>query len=171
MLSKKRLLTKWSCVVLRNSRSTLSTTNDKARQIIGRTLVCVSIHLERWLDKARAKIFTWVQWVWLANRNSVTIWFQNFGSVNAIDVNWTRIWCTSGECEFTSHSNRIKCEKAFRLRKRDWKRVHVRTINSSTPCLNGNEHIHYAHSISASITHVNWRYGNWLTSMQADSSD
>ena len=55
MLLKKRPLTKWSYVVLRNSCSTLSTTSDKARQIIGWTLVCVSIHLECWLDKARAK--------------------------------------------------------------------------------------------------------------------
>ena len=37
----------------------LSTTSDKVRQIIERTLVCVSIHLECWLDKARVEIVTW----------------------------------------------------------------------------------------------------------------
>ena len=58
MLSKNRSLIKWSCVFLRNSRSTLSTTSDKVRQIIVQTLVCVSIHLECWLDKARAEIVT-----------------------------------------------------------------------------------------------------------------
>ena len=128
----------------------------QGKVIIGPTLVCVSIHLECWLDKARAEIVTWAA-VGVACQ-------QQFGYTSV-----SKFW--QCECEFNSHSNRIKCEKAFRLRKRDWKRVHVRTINSSTPCLNGNEHIHYAHSISASITHVNWRYGNWLTSMQADSSD
>ena len=117
MLSKKRPLTKWSCVVLRNSRSTLSTTSEKARQIIEWTLVCVRIHLECWLDKARAESLLGLQWVWHANSNSVTIQFQNFGSVNAIDVDWIRIQCASGECEFNSHSNRIKCEKAYR---REW---------------------------------------------------
>ena len=40
-------------------------------------------------------------------------WFQNFGSVNMIGVESIRIRCTSGECEFNSYSNRIKCEKAF----------------------------------------------------------
>ena len=41
-----------------NSHSTLFT-SDKVRQIIGRTLVCVSIHLECWLDKPRVEIATW----------------------------------------------------------------------------------------------------------------
>ena len=42
----------------------------------------------------------------------------------------------------------------FRQRKQDWKWVHVRTINTSTPCWNGNEHIDHVHFISASIAHV-----------------
>ena len=54
-----RPLTKWSHVVYQNSRSASSTTSDKVRQIIGWTLVCVSIHLECWLDKAKVKIVTW----------------------------------------------------------------------------------------------------------------
>ena len=55
--------------------------------------------------------------MWHANRiqqfsyNSVI----KFGSVNAIDVDSIRIRCASGKCEFNSHSNRIKCEKAFRF--------------------------------------------------------
>ena len=36
-----------------------------------------------------------------------------FGSVNTIDVDSIHIPCTLGECEFNSHSNRIKCEKAL----------------------------------------------------------
>ena len=42
------------------------------------------------------------------------IWFQNFGSVNAIDVDSIRIRCASGECEFNSYSNRRKCGRTFR---------------------------------------------------------
>ena len=60
--SWKRPLTKWSYVVIWNSCSTLSTTSNKVikvRQVIGRILVCVSIHLECWLDKARVEIITW----------------------------------------------------------------------------------------------------------------
>ena len=56
-----------------------------------------------------------LQWLWHANSNSVTIRFQNFGSMNAIDVDLIRIRCVSGECEFNSHSNRIKCERALKL--------------------------------------------------------
>ena len=55
----KSPLTKWPHVVYQNSRSTLSTTSNKIRQIVGRTLVCVLIHLECWLDKARVEIVTW----------------------------------------------------------------------------------------------------------------
>ena len=51
--------------------------------------------------------------MWHVNSNSVTIQFQNFDSVNAIDVDTIRIRCTSGECEFNLHSNQIKCEKAL----------------------------------------------------------
>ena len=55
----KSPLTMWPHVVHQNSRSTSSTTSDKIRQIVGRTLVCVLIHLECWLDKARVEIITW----------------------------------------------------------------------------------------------------------------
>ena len=55
----KSPLTKWPHVVHQNSHSTSSTTSNKIRQIDGQTLVCVLIHLECWLDKARVKIVTW----------------------------------------------------------------------------------------------------------------
>ena len=42
----------------------------------------------------------------------------------------------------------------FRLRKQDWKRVYDCTINTSTPCWNGNDHIDHAHSNSLLIAHV-----------------
>ena len=78
--------------------------------------MCVSIHLECCLDKARVEIIILgLQWVWQTNSNSVTIWFQNFGSVNAIDVDSICIQCASGECKFNSHLNQIKCEKALSL--------------------------------------------------------
>ena len=48
-----------SRVVRQNSHSTLSTTSDKVGQVIGWSLVCASIHLEYWLDKARVEIATW----------------------------------------------------------------------------------------------------------------
>ena len=44
---------------------------------------------------------------------SYNLIFFYFGNVNAIDVDSIRIQCTLGVCEFNSHSNRIKCEKAF----------------------------------------------------------
>ena len=61
IIMKMRLLTKWSHVVCQNSHCTSSTTSDKVRQIhvIGWTLVCVSIHLECWLDKTKVEIVTW----------------------------------------------------------------------------------------------------------------
>ena len=93
MLPKNRSLTKWSHVVCRSSRSTSSITSNKVREVIGRTLVCVLIHLnvECWLDKARVEIVTWAA-VGVANQqqfsyNSVS----KFGSVNAIDVDSIRI--------------------------------------------------------------------------------
>ena len=91
MLPKNRSLTKWSHVVRRSSCSTSSITSDKVREVIGRTLVCVLIHLECWLDKARVEIVTWAA-VGVANQqqfsyNSVS----KFGSVNAIDVDSIRI--------------------------------------------------------------------------------
>ena len=36
-----------------------------------------------------------------------------FGSVNTINVDLIHIRCPLGECEFNSHSNGIKCEKAL----------------------------------------------------------
>ena len=36
-----------------------STTSNKVKKISGHTLVCVLIHLECWLDKARVEIVTW----------------------------------------------------------------------------------------------------------------
>ena len=92
---KKWLLTKWSCVVLRNLRSTLSTTSDKARQIIGWTLVCVLIHLECWLDKARAEIVTWT---------AVDVVCQQPFSYNLVSKFWQ---CERDRCESNSHSMRI----------------------------------------------------------------
>ena len=91
MLSKKRPLTKWSHVVCQSSCSTSSTTSDKVREVIEWTLVCVSVHLECWLDKARVEIVTWAA-VGVANQqqfsyNSVS----KFCSVNAIDVDSIRI--------------------------------------------------------------------------------
>ena len=55
-VNKETAYTKWSRVVQRNSCSTSSTTSDKVRQVIGWTSVCVSIHLECWLD---IEITTW----------------------------------------------------------------------------------------------------------------
>ena len=87
--------------------------SNKARQIIGRTLVSISIHLECWLGKSRVETVTWTA-VGVAcqqqfSYNSVI----NFGSVNAIDVDSIRIQCASGESKFNSHSNRIQCEIQF----------------------------------------------------------
>ena len=91
----------WSHVVHRNSHSMLSTSSDKVMQIIGWTLVCVSIHLECWLNKPRVEIATWASvGVAYANSKSVTIQFQIFGSVNVINVDSIRIRCASSECEF-----------------------------------------------------------------------
>ena len=86
MLLKTRPFTKWSRVFHRNSRSTSSTTSDEVWQVIGRTLVCVSIHLECWLDKARVEIVPWAV-VGVAHQqqfsyNSVI----KSGSVNTTDV-------------------------------------------------------------------------------------
>ena len=75
--------------------------------------MCVLIHLECWLGKARVETVTWAA-VGVAcqqqfSYNSVI----KFGSMNAINVDSICIRCTSGECEFNSHSNRIQREKAF----------------------------------------------------------
>ena len=78
--------------------------------------MCVSMHLECWLGKTRVEIVTWAKWVWHANSNSVTILVLKFGSVNAIDVDSIRIQCALSECKFSSHSNRIQCERPLLLR-------------------------------------------------------
>ena len=67
--------------------------------------------------------------------------------------------------------SQAEAHRYFRLRKWDWKRVHVCTINTSTPCWNGNEHIDHARSFQRRSPTWNWRYGSRLTSMQADSGD
>ena len=65
-----------------------SFTSDKVKHIIGLTLVCVSIHLECWLNKSRLEIVTWAvvgvefQQQFSYNCNV----FQNFGNVNPINV-------------------------------------------------------------------------------------
>ena len=115
MLPKKRPLTKWSRVVCRSSCLMSSTTSSKVREIIRWTLVCVSIHLECLLDKSRVEVVTWAA-VGVANQqqfsyNPVTIQFQNFRSVNAIDVDSIRIRCALGECEFNSHSTKSSVKK------------------------------------------------------------
>ena len=53
--------------------------------------MCVSIHLERWLNKLKIETATWAVVGVARQRKSVTILFQNFGSVNAIDVDSIRI--------------------------------------------------------------------------------
>ena len=58
--------------------------------------MCVSIHLECWLDKPG---LLGLQWVRHTHSNSVTIRFQNFGSVNPIDVDSIHIQCALGECD------------------------------------------------------------------------
>ena len=77
--AKKRPLTKWSHVVCWSSRSMSSTTSYKVREVIGQTLVCVSIHLECWLNKARVEIVTWAA-VGVANQ-------QQFG-YNSVSKFW-----------------------------------------------------------------------------------
>ena len=117
MLSKKRLLNKWYCVILRNACSTLSTTSDKARQIIGWTLVCVSIHLECWLNKARAEIVTWA---------AVGVVCPQQFSYNSVSKFWQ---CEHDWCGLNSHSMHI-----------GWMRTRIQTglrvkrlLNASPP--------------------------------------
>ena len=86
MLLKKRPLTKWSRVVRQINVPHKVYYSDKVSQRIVRTLVCVLMHLECRLDKARVEIVAWAA-VSVARQqqfsyNSV----QNFGGVNTIDV-------------------------------------------------------------------------------------
>ena len=99
--------TKRFCVVHWNSHSTSSTTSNKVRQIFGQTLVCVSIHLECWLNKARVEIVTWASVGVTPQQQFSYDLVLKLGSVNTIDVDSICIWCALGECEFNSQSNRI----------------------------------------------------------------
>ena len=75
----------------------LFNTSNKVRQIIGRTLVCVSIHLECWLDKLRVEIATWAA-VGVARK-------QQF-RYNSVSKFWQ---CERDRsCGFNSHSMRIR---------------------------------------------------------------
>ena len=75
--------------------------------------MCVLIHLECWLDKARVEIVTWAA-VGVARQHQFNYnLVLKFGSVNVIDVDSICIQCALGECELNSHSKQIKCEKAF----------------------------------------------------------
>ena len=61
------------------------TTSDKVRRIIGWTLVCVSIHLECWLDKVRVEIVTWAA-VDVACQQQIQLQFgfKVFGNVKGV---------------------------------------------------------------------------------------
>ena len=77
-----------------------STTSDKVRQIIGRPLVCVSIHLESWLGKAGLETVTWAAVGVACQQQFSYDSVIKFGSVNAIDEESICIQCASGECKF-----------------------------------------------------------------------
>ena len=63
-----------------------STTSDKVWQMIGQTLVCVSIHLQCWLNKARVEIVTWVA-VGVARQQHFSYnLVSKFANVNAINM-------------------------------------------------------------------------------------
>ena len=110
--------------------------SNKARQIIGWTLVCVWIHLECWLGKSRVETVTWTAVGVACQQQFSYNLFINFGSVHAIDVDSIRIRCASGECEFNSHSNRIQCEKAFRLSLRNCHTVPILQLAMVRFCRN-----------------------------------
>ena len=75
--------------------------------------MCVLIHLEYWLGRARVEIATWVA-VGVARQQQFSYNLViKFGSVKAINVDSIRIQYVSGECKFNLHSNRIQCEKAL----------------------------------------------------------
>ena len=81
-----------------------STTSNEVRQITGRTLACVLIQLEGWLDKTRVEI------VALDCSTPATIRLRyglKFGSVNVICVDSMRIRFASRERDFNAHSKRI----------------------------------------------------------------
>ena len=69
----------------------------KERHIIGLTLVCVSIHLECWLNKSRVEIVTWAV---------VGVAFQQQFSYNCVSKFWQ---CESNRCRFNWHSMSIGC--------------------------------------------------------------
>ena len=114
-----RPLTKWSHVVRKNSRSTLSITSNKVRQIIGRTLVCLLILLECWLNKARVKLLLVVQWVWHTNSIRLQFGFK----ICRRECNW---------CWFNSHS---KCNVWMRIQfafkqNQVWRGINIVVIES-----------------------------------------
>ena len=114
-----RPLTKWSHVVHKNSRSTLSITSNKVRQIIGRTLVCLLILLECWLNKARVKLLLVVQWVWHTNSIRLQFGFK----ICRWECNW---------CWFNSHS---KCNVWMRIQfafkqNQVWRGINIVVIES-----------------------------------------
>ena len=110
--------------------------SNKARQIIGRTLVCVWIHLECWLGKSRVETVIWTAVGVACQQQFSYNLFINFGGVNAINVDSIRIWCALGECEFNLHSNRIQCEKAFRLSLRNCHTVPILQLAMVRFCRN-----------------------------------
>ena len=95
MLLKKRPLTKWSRVVRQFHVSHKVYYSDKVSQKIVQTLVCVSIHLERRLDKASVEIIAWAA-VGVARQ-------QQFG-YNSVSK---FLQCELDRCGFNSHSMRI----------------------------------------------------------------
>ena len=70
-----------------------STTSGKVREIIGRTLVCVSIHLECLLDKSRVEVVTWAA-VGVANQQQFS-----YNSVSKF------LQCERDQCGFNLHSH------------------------------------------------------------------
>ena len=111
-----RQLTKWSCIVHRNSHSTSSTTRDKVcgKWLIWWTLhlVCVSIHLECWLDKARVEIVTWA---------AMGVARQQQFSYNLVSKFWLceHDWCGLIQFAFDAHqvnanSIRIQTESSVK---------------------------------------------------------
>ena len=84
-------------VIHQNLHSNMSSTSDKVRHIIGLTLVCVSIHLECWLNKSRVEIVTWAV---------VGVAFQQQFSYNCVSKFWQ---CESNRCRFNWLSMSIGC--------------------------------------------------------------
>ena len=118
------------------------------------------------------KMWLWKLLFW--NPNCLLIYHSYF-CLLAVEVGIATKW--QATVEFQQHNvckdqvEHLFYHRYFRLRKWDWKWVHVRTINTSTPCWYRNEHIDHTHLFQHQSPMWNWRYGSRLTSMQADSSD